>query len=123
MNRTDTDQPAFGWVPVLVVFGAVALNIICAVLLKTAADRQTSLLMLAGIIGLVAALNGLRFLVWGVAHKKYPLSLSYPLSSMFFPLMLGVSYLYGEPVQANQVIGTGLITAGVLWVAVRVNGR
>jgi len=114
----------FGWMPLLVVFVAVALNILCAVLLKTVADLgDVSPWVLIASIGVVAALNGLRFLVWGVAHRKYPLSLSYPLSSMFFPMMLGVSYLYGDPVQATQVLGTGLITVGVLWGALRVNAE
>ena len=106
--------------PLLVVFIAVTLNILSAVTLKTIADLQeTSLLILGGAVALVVALNGLRFLIWGVAHKRYPLSLSYPLSSMFFPLMLGVAYLYGEPVQTTQVAGTCLITVGVLWMAAK----
>ncbi|MBI5136221.1 MAG: hypothetical protein HZA24_02670 [Nitrospirae bacterium] len=118
----DTNRQARrGWVPLLVVFVAVALNVASAVTLKTLADlERVSLWLLVGAVAFVAGLNCLRFLVWGVAHKKYPLSLSYPLSSMFFPLMLGVSYLYGDPVRLTQVAGTGLITLGVLWMALRV---
>ncbi|MFQ5508348.1 MAG: hypothetical protein ACE5FN_03315 [Leptospirillia bacterium] len=106
---------------VLVIFAAVALQIISAVVLKGMADHPLlpALFVALGIV-LVAALNAARFLAWGYAHRRYPLSHSYPLSSMFFPLMLGVAWLYGDPISANQVAGTVLITAGVAWVAFRV---
>ena len=112
------DHDVYMKFPWLVVFVAVALNILSAVTLKSIADLQeASLWLLAGAIAVVTLLNGLRFLIWGVAHRRYPLSLSYPLSSMFFPLMLGVAYWYGETIHATQVAGTALITAGVLWMA------
>jgi hypothetical protein len=119
---TDTSsRRRFHWLPLVVVFVAVALNIASAVTLKALAGLASPTLWTLGAAGvLVTGLNVVRFVVWGVAHRKYPLSLSYPLSSMFFPLMLGVSYLYGDPVGFREVAGTGLITLGVLWMTLRV---
>jgi drug/metabolite transporter (DMT)-like permease len=107
-------------VPLIAVFIAVVLNMLSAVLLKTMADNpRMSLLKLVVGITAVIAINGGRFFVWGYAHQKYPLSKTYPLSSIFFPLMVPVSYLYGEVVHVNHIIGAVLITAGVLWLTLR----
>jgi multidrug transporter EmrE-like cation transporter len=107
--------------PLLVVTVAVVLQIAGAIVLKSLADRApvAPALLLAG-IGVVAFLNGLRFLAWGFAHRRYPLSTTYPLAAVFFPLMLAVAYLYGDPVRLPQWLGTGLITAGVVWLTWRV---
>lgn len=107
--------------PLIAVFIAVVLNMLSAVLLKTMADdpRMSRLILVAG-IGAVLAINAGRFFVWGYAHKKYPLSKTYPLRSIFFPLMVLVSYFYGEVVHSRQIIGAILITAGVLWLTLRV---
>ncbi|MDH5527345.1 MAG: hypothetical protein OEY97_08580 [Nitrospirota bacterium] len=108
-------------IPFLVVLATVALQIGAALVLKGLADRpQAPMLLLAGGMALVVAFNGLRFVMWGVAHRRYPLSLTYPMSAVFFPLMLLISHQFGEPVAARQVAGTVLITCGVLWMLARV---
>jgi drug/metabolite transporter (DMT)-like permease len=107
--------------PLLVVCGAVTLQIAGALVLKGMADRpHLPLAAVAAGVGLVALLNGARFLAWGYSHRRFPLSTSYPLSSVFFPLMLGVAYLYGDPIGWNQWLGTALITTGVVWLVARV---
>jgi len=108
-------------IPLLVVSAAVVLQIAGAVVLKTLADRAPvpPAILIFG-IGVVALLNGLRFLAWGFAHRRYPLSTTYPLASVFFPLMLGVAYLYGDPIRLHQLLGTALITGGVVWLMLRV---
>lgn len=107
--------------PVGIVMFAVLLNILSAIILKTLANKShyTIMLLSAGIVA-AGGLNGLRFIVWGFLHKHYPLSISYPLSSLFYPMMLVVSASYGEPVNPNQILGTVLITIGVLWITLRV---
>ena len=98
----------------LLVFSTVILGLISAWWLKEAADSQdVSLLALSLVIGIVLVVNFARFLIWGYVHKRYPISFSYPLNSMFFPSILVMAYFYGEPVNINQVLGVGLITAGV----------
>ena len=72
------------------------------------------------VIGLVLLINGLRFVVWAFAHKRYPLSTTYPLTSLLYPVMLVVAYFYHEPTGPNQWLGTILITAGVAWLSWKV---
>ena len=106
--------------PLVAVFMAVVLNMLSAVLLKSMADspRISAVSLVLG-ISAVIAINGGRFLVWGFVHRKYPISKTYPLISIFFPLMVLVSYLYGEVVRINHIIGAVLITAGVIWLTLR----
>ena len=102
--------------PLLVVFMAVMLNIIGAVVLKELAMREV--LSKPGLvlgIGSVILLNGLRFLVWGLAHSRYPLNVTYPFTSLFFPFLLVVSLYYNEPLPWTKWVGTMLITVGVFW--------
>lgn len=104
--------------PVLIVLFAVLLNVLSGIVLKSLTLRQswaTVYFILS--LGAVLAINGLRFAVWAVAHRNYNLSLTYPLSSIFFPLMLVVAYAYHEPVGWNQWAGTIVITVGVIWLA------
>lgn len=105
----------------LAVVGAVVgLNATSAVLLKTIADHRSLglALLLLGLAGVVL-INLLRFWLWGMAHGRYPLSETYPLTSLFFPVMLLISWRYGEPVGARQIFGTCLITLGVVWLTLR----
>ena len=103
-----------------IVLIAVILNISSALLLKTLADIDNiTLIVLVMGIGGAIALNALRFAVWGYAHNKFPLSTTYPISSMFFPLMLLVAYIYGDPISLHKIIGTCLITTGVMWLMLR----
>jgi multidrug transporter EmrE-like cation transporter len=96
---------------------AVSLNLVSAVMLKEAADMaQTSLLMIAALITLVFFINLLRVVLWASIHKRFRLSDSYPLTSLFFPMILALSALYGEDIGLAKLIGTFLITLGVLMV-------
>ncbi len=102
--------------PLIIVLSAVTINIIGAVVLKELAMRSglSSVSLILG-IALVIGLNGLRFVIWGVAHSRYPLNLTYPFTSLFFPLLLAVSYYYDEPLPWTKWVGTILITIGVFW--------
>jgi drug/metabolite transporter (DMT)-like permease len=106
---------------ILFVLGAVGLNLLAAVAMKVLAN-QTELgyiFFLLG-VGFVIFLNGLRLVVWMFANKRFPLSTMYPLTSIFYPLMLGVSYFFGEKITAFQILGTFLITSGVFWLGWRI---
>ena len=107
--------------PLIVVLVAVCLNVMSAVVLKTMADWGTlTLWVIAGGLSTALAINIARFLVWGYAHKKFPLSKTYPLGGLFFPMMLVVAYLYGEPASWRQIVGALLILSGVGWLTWRV---
>ena len=107
--------------PLTIVLIAVCLNVISAVVLKTMADMGAlTLFAVAGGLLLALTINIARFMVWGYAHSKFPLSKTYPLTSVFFPLMLVVSYFYGEPASWSQIVGVLLIVSGVAWLTWRV---
>jgi len=99
----------------LLVSVAVGLNLVGAVVLKEAADMEhASMLMIATLIFLVVLINLLRVGFWAAIHKRFRLSDSYPLTSLFFPMILVLSALYGEEIGLAKLIGTALITLGVL---------
>jgi drug/metabolite transporter (DMT)-like permease len=103
---------------ILVIFlvsMAVGLNLVSAVVLKEAADMaRTSLLVIAVLITIVVFINLLRVALWSSIHKRFRLSDSYPLTSLFFPMILALSAFYGEEIGPAKLIGTLLITLGVL---------
>lgn len=101
---------------------AVLFQVLGALLLKTIADHR--LIWSLGVLGAgvlaVIALNLARLGVWGVAHKRFPLSTTFPLSSLFYPAMLIVALLYGDMVGGRQLLGALLITSGSVWLTVHV---
>lgn len=101
--------------PLALVGVAVLLNVAAAVILKllTIYPSNGSALIGIGIL-IVIGLNGARFLLWGGIHRRFPLSRTYPLTALFFPLILLVAYLFGEPVRLQQIGGTILICLGVV---------
>lgn len=108
---------------IVIMLAAVGLQVVGAVLLKTLADHRndwTGALLLAGFGG-VLALNVVRLVVWGLAHRRYPLSSTFPLSSLFFPAMLPVAAAYGDEIGLSQTAGALLITAGSFWLSSRVS--
>ncbi|MBU1417909.1 MAG: hypothetical protein KKI15_05455 [Proteobacteria bacterium] len=106
---------------ILLVSVAVGLNLVSAVVLKEAADmKNASLLVIVALVFLVVLINLLRLAFWSAIHKRFRLSDSYPLTSMFFPMILLLSALYGEEIVIAKLIGTALITLGVL---ILMNGK
>lgn len=102
--------------PLLLVLTTIVLQLAVAWLLGSVASSaphytlKLAAVAVAGAIGL----NLLRFVVWGYAHRLYPLSQTYPLTALFFPCVLLLSYFHGDPVSIRQIIGTLLITTGAL---------
>lgn len=101
-----------------VLVGLTALNICLqlssALLLKLApAATRANLVKLALVLGAVFLLNGARFATWGAMHRRFPISLAYPFSAIFFPAIVLVAWLMDEPVGALQLGGAVLVMAGV----------
>ena len=104
--------------PVALVMATIVLQLAAAwVLAGVAASRRGALLLAMGAVAASIALNLLRFFLWRIIHQRYPLSHSYPLTALFFPCILALSYLRGDSVSLPQVAGTLLITAGALALA------
>ena len=97
------------------VIGNVSLQLLAAKLVKDASDLPPSRpFALALLLGIVLALAAVRFMVWGEMHKRYPLSLAYPASALFFPLVMVLAWLYGEAVTPAKMAGSMLVTFGVM---------
>lgn len=102
-----------------VLLGLVGLNIglqlINASLLKFASGLSAAKLsLIAAVLFLVAALSFGRFMVWGAMHKRFPVSIAYPATALFFPCLVAVAAAFGEPVSTAQALGAALVTLGVL---------
>lgn len=104
----------------IVVTVTVLLQLLGAALLKQASlSVKLGLLVPVLFIGAAFAVQGLRFLIWGYAHKRWPLSVTYPMTAVFFPMLIALAAFYGEPVTAQQWLGGLCITAGVAWLTLQ----
>ena len=100
-----------------VVSVTVLLQLLGAALLKQAAIAAHGLLFVpAALITAAFGVQGVRFLLWGYAHRHWPLSMTYPMTAVFFPLLIGLAAWYGERVSLDQWLGGLLITGGVAWI-------
>ncbi len=102
--------------PLPLVCTTIAMQLVVAWLLgSVAATFPRSGLILAGAaVSAAIGLNLCRFAVWGYTHRRYPLSHTYPLTALFFPCVLALSWLHGDVLGSRQLIGTLLITLGAL---------
>lgn len=107
----------------VLVMSIVGLNVASGIVLKTLADGAFGVVVIGVGFGTVLVFNVLRLVVWMAANRRFPLSTTYPLTSVFFPVMLVVSLAYGDAVNLPKVLGTVLITCGVFWLGWRVPGR
>jgi drug/metabolite transporter (DMT)-like permease len=100
----------------------VGLNVTSGLLLNTLASSSDPNLFVLGLgFAVVFLLNAWRLVIWMFANKRFPLSTIYPFTSLFFPVMLVVSFAYHEPITLNRIAGTLLITSGVFWLGWRVS--
>lgn len=97
------------------VAGNVGLQLLAAKFIKDAATLPPSRpLAIAFLMGIVLFLAAARFMVWGEMHKRYPLSLAYPASALFFPLVVAMAWLSGESITRANIAGAALVTVGVV---------
>lgn len=115
MHPSSRQQPLRSGLLLALVSINIALQLINASLLKYAAvmlhDHRGLVVML---LFVVIGLSFGRFAVWGAMHKRYPVSVAYPATAMFFPCLVALAYVYGEPVSVQQVCGAVAVSMGVL---------
>jgi len=103
--------------PLALVTMTVLLQLTGAALLKQATlEVHLGLVITAVFIAAAFGMQGARFLLWGYAHRRWPLSMTYPMTAIFFPLLIALAMLYGEQVALHQWLGGLLISAGVAWI-------
>lgn len=85
-------------------------------------NEVVGMILLLGISAIIG-LNVLRFGLWGVIHRKYPISKAYPLTAVFFPLLALMEYFKGESIQLHQWVGVAFVTLGVFWISLTVENE
>ncbi|HEY3521317.1 MAG TPA: hypothetical protein VGK80_09770 [Rhodanobacteraceae bacterium] len=93
----------------------IALQLINASLIKLASDSGAAHAGLTVVVlALVTLLSFGRFMVWGAMHKRFPVSIAYPATALFFPCLVAIAAAYGEHVSFAQGAGACLVTLGVV---------
>lgn len=80
------------------------------------ASEVTSLLSYTGVLVVffVFILNAIKFFIWGWLNKRFDLSRTYPLTSLFFPLIFLYALLSEEAVfDLQKLLGLVIILGGV----------
>jgi drug/metabolite transporter (DMT)-like permease len=94
---------------------SVGLQLVNAWLVKLAAATPPPPPLLgAGLLLIVLALGFARFFIWSGIYTRYPISLAYPLSAIFFPAVVLLAWAMGEAIGAMQVAGATVVMAGVV---------
>lgn len=98
------------------VFVTVLITIMSSLMVDYASELKEEIDLIALVLlGLVLGVNGFKFILWGWIHKNYDVSQSYPLTAMFFPMVLLLSYWQGETALTSfKIMGTVLIVIGLL---------
>ncbi len=98
------------------VFITVLITIASSLMVDYASELKEEIdVLILVLLALVIGVNAFKFVLWGWIHKNYDVSQSYPLTAMFFPMVLMLSYWQGETgITFNKVIGTILIVLGLL---------
>ena len=120
-KRNDAGRPIAPRARLRILLGLVALSVglqlVNALLVKLAAATPSPpLLVFVGLLFAVLALGFVRFFIWSGIYKRYPISLAYPLSAIFFPAVVLMAWAMGEAIGAMQVAGATLVMAGVVLV-------
>lgn len=114
-HRAPSGKSSPAWLLLGLVMVSIVLQLTNASLIKYASARlHAQPLWLGLLLLLVLTLSVGRFVVWGAMHKRFPVSLAYPATALFFPCLVTLAWAYGETVTTMQIIGAGLVTAGVL---------
>lgn len=97
------------------VFLSVGLQLVNATLVKLAsATPSPAPLVIAGLLAVVLVLSFARFFIWNGIYRRYPISLAYPLSAIFFPAVVAVAWSMGEAVGLLQILGAAIVMLGVI---------
>jgi drug/metabolite transporter (DMT)-like permease len=95
---------------------------LCAAITLNAASSAVGIAYAAGIF-VVLALNGARFLSWGMLNNRYSLSEVYPLTTLFFPILYAYSVVFKNvPIEPHKIVGICLISFGAACLT-KVKGR
>lgn len=99
---------------VVMVVSSIGLQLINAALIKYATlPVRPEILVITTILFLVAGLSFGRLMIWNAIHRRYPISMAYPISALFFPAVLLLAWFMGESIDRMQIVGSVVVMAGV----------
>lgn len=106
------------------VAASIGLQLVSASLLKYAAlpERPALRFVLLALI-VIGLLNFGRLLIWNHIHRRFPVSMAYPLSALFFPGILLVAHAMGETLGRMQIVGGVVVTCGVVLILMAEQGE
>lgn len=103
------------WILIGLTIINIAVQLINAAIIKEATVLTSNdWVWLMVVYVVVLAFNGIRFVIWGVIHKRYPIGVAYASTALLFPAIVALSYFYGEPVTVKHLIGAALVMIGVV---------
>ncbi len=102
----------------------VLVNIANTLLLRYATDfseremaETIKMFFIGFFLFVVLVTNFFKFLLWGFIHKKFDLSNSYPITSIFYPAIYFIAIIKGEAIlEVTKLIGIALILFGIILV-------
>jgi drug/metabolite transporter (DMT)-like permease len=105
-------------IPLALVVSTVILQITAALVLDYAASLQTEINKhIILLLFSVFCIQGVRFIIWGIIHKKFKLSKTYPVIAVFFPLIYLLSIIKGETILSPfKILGIIIIISGIILV-------
>jgi uncharacterized membrane protein len=101
---------------IFIILLIVTIQIASALLLDYSATYESLFYIVPlTLIFIVLFVNFFRFLLYGWLHKRFDLSKTYPLITIFFPIIYGISLLKGEAaLEITKFIGIIFIIAGII---------
>ena len=104
------------WFRYLGAFATVAITLATALTLRAGRGLPFLSPMFVLMIAVAIGLNVVKFVVWGMLNQRYDLSKTYPLTSIFYPLIFIVGLVMGETVfSATKLLGLLFIVVGLVW--------
>lgn len=101
---------------IIPILGIVSISILTALILDYLKSLNFDILSIYVLLGIsiVFVLNIVKFFLWNFLHKRYDLSSTYPMTSIYFPLIYIISIIKGEvQISILSFISMGLIFIGV----------
>ena len=97
------------------VFSTVIITLMTSLILDFTANKLSTInSYVIGVILIVLFLNVLKFSIWNIIHKNFEISKSYPLTSIFFPLIFVIAFFQGNvEISITKVLGVFFIIIGI----------
>lgn len=95
----------------------VAITLMTAITLRAGRNEVFLSPLFLVMISVVIGLNIGKFFIWGALNRRHDLSKTYPLTTVFFPLIFIFAIIVGDAVlDISKVVGLIIIVIGIIYV-------